>query len=137
MLPDSRALDTARDAWSLLQTRRHLDGAWAYNALPPGDADSTSWGLRLADALGALEEPRAREAAEAMARHFRPGGGVATYAEDGPIRRFLGAPAERSFRGWSGAHPCGSAAASALAPLGADAPANARRRASGRLHRLG
>ena len=113
-LPDSRALDAARDAWRLLQRRRHLADAWAYNALPPGDADSTTWGLRLADALGALETVRAREAAEALARHLRPGGGVATYAEDGPIRRFIGAPAERSFRGWCGAHPCVSAAASAL-----------------------
>jgi hypothetical protein len=40
--------------------------------------------------------------------------GIATYASDGPIRRFINLPPDRSLRGWCGSHPCVTAAVGAL-----------------------
>jgi hypothetical protein len=113
-IPNARSEGAARDAWELLQTRSRSAGAWGYNAFTPDDADSTTWGILLADAVGAGDVDRVKQARRRLEQYIRPNGGVATYAEDGPIRQFIRAPAHRSFRGWCGPQACVTAAVAAL-----------------------
>jgi len=89
-VPDERAYQAACDAWSLLRERRQPplesphsehrkpDG-WGYNATLPADADTTSWALQLAHAVGVGESMRARLARQFVEQHLRPDGGVAPY----------------------------------------------------------
>ncbi len=112
--PDARATEAATAAWNLLTRRQRSSGAWAYNALPPGDADSTGWAVQLADAVGEGQSERAQLARRYLAQHVRPDGGIATYASDGPIRRFINLPPDRSLRGWCGTQPCVTAAIALL-----------------------
>lgn len=98
--------------------RRHTAGAgWGYNALTPCDADSTLWALQLADATGCGAWKQARQARLFLRQHLRHNGGIATYANDAQIRRFINAPADRAFTGWCGAQPCVTAAAAALTDM--------------------
>ena len=119
--PDPRARPRAWCTWRRLRRRRWWSGGWGYNGRVPADADSTTWGLRLAQALGAGTSLRARRGYRFLARHLRADGGIVTYSEDGPIRHFTRVHSRFSFRGWCGAHACVTAAAAALPELGADA----------------
>ena len=117
---DPRARPRAWCTWRRLRRRRWWSGGWGYNRRVPGDADSTTWGLHLAHALGAGSGWRVRRGYRFLARHVRPDGGVATYSEDGPIRHFTRVRPGFSFRGWCGTHVCVTAAAASLPGLGAD-----------------
>jgi squalene cyclase len=109
---------TAAAAWSLLLDRRQrASGQWGYNGLTPEDADSTCWALRLAGALGAGPHRRAVRARTRLGDHRRQDGGIATYAEEGPIRRFIDAPETLGFGGWCGSHTCVTAAVAGLPEL--------------------
>lgn len=112
--PEGSAMEAARHAWDILASRNRPSAAWGYNALPPGDADSTAWGIMLAEAVGNADSPRAARARDALLLHHRNDGGIATYAEDGPIRRFINAPPDRSFAGWCASQPCVTAAVARL-----------------------
>lgn len=105
----------ARRAWRLLRRRRFWSAGWGYNAMVPADADSTLWALRLARAVGAARGWRVRRGMRFLARHLRPDGGLATYADDGPIRLFTRLQPQVSFAGWCGSHLCVTAAAAGLA----------------------
>jgi squalene cyclase len=90
----------AERAASALVSRQHRDGGWGYNEETPTDADSTSWALllltRTRDRSGACQR-----AGRCLARHQRRhSGGVATYAEAGPIRRYMGLARWVPYRGW-------------------------------------
>src|SRR4051794_4334273 len=50
--PNGSGHDAALDAWTRLTGRCRADGSWGYNRLTPGDADSTSHVLLLAQRLG-------------------------------------------------------------------------------------
>jgi len=82
--------------------------------MTPGDADSTCWGIRLAEAVAEGERDRAHRARRALRRHLQEDKGIATYADPAPIRAFTGSPADRSFRGWCSSQPCVTAAVAAL-----------------------
>ena len=130
---DPACLEAARLGWALLCTRRHRRGGlWGYNALTPGDADSTAWALRLARRLGFDHAPRARQTLDSLKAFQGPEGGVAAYARDAEIRAFIGAPPERDFSGWCGPQACVTAAAAELAPMAPAALLWLRARASGR-----
>jgi len=87
-----------------LVAHQNTDGGWGYNEDVPTDADSTAWSLVFLGASGRWKEP-CRRAAARLADHQRPDtGGVATYAEPGPIRDFMGAPRWVRFRGWCRPH---------------------------------
>jgi hypothetical protein len=107
------AIDAARRAWVAMLDRSHTGGTWGYNAFTPGDADSTTWGLALAEALGESDSSRARVAHKGLTAHVRVGG-MTTYATDVEIRRFIGASPDRSFDGWCNPHLCVTAATAAL-----------------------
>lgn len=80
------------------------DGGWGYNEDVPTDADSTAWVLLFLANTG-HEGPACRRAASCLARHQRTdSGGVATYREPGPIRRFMGVPRWMRFTGWCRPH---------------------------------
>jgi hypothetical protein len=111
---DSRAADAARRAWALLARRKRP--GWGWNGLQPADADSTTWALRLAARLGALDSEPARAGLAFLHLHFLPGGGVATYRPDRQDGRPPGAEINPN---WYAAHPCVTAAAAAVFPPGA------------------
>ena len=98
---DAGVLGRATDA---LVRRQRADGGWGYNERTPSDADSTSWAVLLLCRSSRAADPL-RRAGAFLSRHQRPRtGGVATYAEAGPIRRYLALPAFVPMRGWCRPH---------------------------------
>lgn len=97
---DRAALDRAARA---LVAGQQADGGWGYNPSVPADADSTAWALLFLARLGGHEAP-CRRAVSHLARHQRPSGGVATYAEARAIRRYMGLRPWVPFRGWCRPH---------------------------------
>ncbi|MEM7334543.1 MAG: prenyltransferase/squalene oxidase repeat-containing protein [Chloroflexota bacterium] len=113
-LPDNPAADAVEEAWLWLLSRRRAGEGWGYNRLTPRDADSTIWALQLAEQLGYTHWSSSRQAQAFLAQHVQPCGGVVTYCEEAPIRRFVGAPDELSFAGWCQPQVCVTAAAASL-----------------------
>ena len=112
--PDPRGREAARRGWERLLARRTPQEGWGYSRHSPVDADGTSWGLRLATAVGAGDSPRARRAREVLEAHVLPDGGVVTYRPEacphptGPDLR----PPDGSYAGWHTAtHACMAAPA--------------------------
>jgi squalene cyclase len=96
-----RALERAAAA---LIARQNEDGGWGYNERTPSDADSTACVLLFLADAGQRGSSCDRGAA-CLCRHQRlPGGGVATYAQAGQIRRFMGVGRWMRFRGWCSPH---------------------------------
>lgn len=94
-------LDRAADALAAIQ---HDDGGWGYHAGVPTDADSTAWVLLLLATLRRRKK-HVRRAAACLARHQNPdSGGLPTYLEPGPIRRFMGLGQHIGLDGWCSAH---------------------------------
>jgi squalene-hopene/tetraprenyl-beta-curcumene cyclase len=113
VLDDPEARDAARSGLQLLLGRRG-HGGWGYHALVPGDADTTTWVLRLAAALESPESDRLHDARAFVAGQIDAGGGVATYPADAALAlaRFTGMPGP--YDGWCGTHLCVTAAAAVL-----------------------
>jgi hypothetical protein len=116
-LADSRAREAAHSAWQLLLGRRRDLAGWGYNALPPPDADSTIWALRLAQAVNGSDSTRVLRALNFLSSHVRPDGSVTTYGWEEEIRAFIQATPQISFTGWCGPHTCVTAAGAALPAL--------------------
>lgn len=92
-----------RAANQLVRTQ-HDDGGWGYHAGVPTDADSTAWVLLFLRSLGRRGRPVER-AASCLARHQdAESGGIATYREAPPIRRFMGLEPSTDLSGWCSAH---------------------------------
>jgi squalene cyclase len=95
------ALERAVDG---LIANQDVDGGWGYNEEVPTDADSTACVLLFLAVMG-HREGVCRRAAECLVRHQRrEDGGVATYSEPGPIRRFMGVGRWMRFDGWCSPH---------------------------------
>lgn len=125
--PDERAYQAACDAWVLLTGRRQpiiespgserrTPEGWGFSASSFSDADSTTWALRLAQAVGAGQSMRARLAIQFLEQHLLPNGGLATFRT---ARKVPGFPAvdlwkAPGYKGWCSAHACVTAAAAAL-----------------------
>ena len=103
---EPQAQEAVSQTWQLLLGRRDPQDGWGWNPGRPTDADSTAWGLRLAEHAGASNSPRAEAARRVLARHQLPGGGVACY------RPGLFIP--RPFEGWAIPHACVTAGAAVL-----------------------
>lgn len=94
---DRDAVERTADALVLSQ---QPDGGWGYNEDTPSDADSTSWAVLFLTHMQERDRACLR-AYTCLARHQRRlSGGVATYAEPGPIRRYMGLRRWVPFRGW-------------------------------------
>lgn len=113
-LPAAEAREAALGGWRFLEGVKSGAGGWSYNPTVPGDADSTLWGLRLAEKVGRGSSERARAASEFLASHVRESGGIATYASAAPVRNFIGLPPLVTFRGWTQSHVCVTAAGAHL-----------------------
>lgn len=79
------------------------DGGWGYNESTPSDADSTACALLFLARMGHKGDVCER-AASCLVRHQRHSGGVATYHEPGPIRRFMDVGRWMRFKGWCHPH---------------------------------
>jgi squalene cyclase len=112
--PEEEARKAAQAGWQFLETVMTPDGGWSYNPQVPGDADSTLWGLRLAENLDMSGSDSARKAREFLARHIRPEDGLTTYASPDPVRSYIGLPPFVSFEGWTQSHICVTAACANL-----------------------
>src|SRR5205085_5097889 len=95
---DAQAHEAAAQAWQLLLGRRDTDDGWGWGPGRPTDADSTAWGLRLAEQAGAGGSARAQAARRVLAQHQLPGGGLAGYRP--------GLFVQRPFDGWCQPHAC-------------------------------
>lgn len=120
------ALDRAADA---LIASQNVDGGWGYNETVPSDADSTA-SVLLFLALMGHHGSSCRRAASCLAGYQRTqSGGIATYAQPGPIRRFMGLSWWVPFKGWCSPHTEVTAVAgrafSALAPENSSREADA------------
>jgi squalene cyclase len=97
------ANELERAADTLVSTQ-NPDGGWGYNGDVPTDADSTAWVLRFLTRLGRNGDV-CRRAASCLMRHQRSRtGGIATYSESGPIRRFMKLGRWVPFWGWCTPH---------------------------------
>jgi squalene-hopene/tetraprenyl-beta-curcumene cyclase len=92
-----RAADT-------LIANQNVDGGWGYNENVPSDADSTACVLLFLARMG-NRASTCRGAVACLLRHqHTENGGVATYCEPGPIRRFMGIGRWMRFDGWCSPH---------------------------------
>src|SRR4051794_33145860 len=92
-----------RTASTLIASQNDDDG-WGYNETVPSDADSTACVLLFLALMGHRGEPSVRAAACLVGHQRSEHGGVATYREPGPIRRYMGVGRWWRFNGWCGAH---------------------------------
>jgi squalene cyclase len=98
---EARALERAAGT---LAADQNDDGGWGYNENVPSDADSTACVLLFLALMGHRGSV-CRRAASCLVRHQRTdNGGVATYSEPGPIRRFMGVGRWIRFDGWCRPH---------------------------------
>jgi squalene-hopene/tetraprenyl-beta-curcumene cyclase len=112
------ARSAAAWVWRLLNHRRKGEG-WGYSCVSPADADSTVWGLRLAQALDVSDTAPVQSARDFLRRHQHDNGGLATYLPDAAIRYFaeLATP---EINAWCEPHVCVTAAAAHIPELQAD-----------------
>jgi squalene cyclase len=116
---EASALELAADR---LVASQNDDGGWGYNEDVPTDADSTAWVL-LFLCLRGRRETTSRRAARRLVGHQGRDGGIATYSDAGPIRRYMGVGRWVRFDGWCSAHAeVTSTAGRALAALAPDDP---------------
>jgi hypothetical protein len=120
---DVHALERAAET---LVARQNDDGGWGYNEHVPSDADSTACVLQFLALTGRGGSACARAHA-CLARHqCGNDGGVATYHDPAPIRRFMGVGRWWRFDGWcSPQTEVTATAGSALAAAGRSAAAEA------------
>ena len=98
---EASVLERAADT---LVAGQHVDGGWGYNEKVPSDADSTACVLLFLALTGHRGSP-CRRAASCLLTHQRSeNGGIATYREPGPIRRFMGVGRWMRFEGWCSPH---------------------------------
>ncbi len=113
-IPLAGAQQAAREALELLLQRWDYVNGWGYHVRVPPDADTTTWVLRLARALGEPMRGRLASGRRLIESLTSPDGGVATYAPSAPtpLARFQGIGG--SYAGWCAAHTCVTAAAAML-----------------------
>ncbi|MFE7278026.1 prenyltransferase/squalene oxidase repeat-containing protein [Streptomyces sp. NPDC057623] len=102
-------------AWEVLRQARGPSDGWGYCPQVPGDADITSWVLRLAEALGAEDDPRADEGYRFVAAHLQQDGGISSYLPH-IAAPFLDRVAPR-WDAWYASHACVTTAAAGLLRL--------------------
>jgi len=90
-------------AGDTLVANQNDDGGWGYNEGVPSDADSTACVLLFLALMGQRGDT-CRRAALCLLRHQRKDGGIATFCEAGPIRRFMGVGRWVPFGGWCRSH---------------------------------
>lgn len=119
---DANAVMRATEA---LVANQNADGGWGYNEDVPSDADSTACVLRFLALVGQPGNSLERAVRVLCAHQRMEDGGISTYRESGPIRRYMGVGPWMRFRGWCSPHTEVTAAAGcALATV---APNNLRR----------
>ena len=96
--------DAVLRATEALVANQHADGGWGYNENVPCDADSTACVLRFLALMGHAGNSCERAVRFLCAHQRTEDGGIATYRESGPIRRFMGVGPWMRFHGWCSPH---------------------------------
>lgn len=109
-----QARAAAAQALELLLARRPDGAGWGYSILVPPDADSTTWVLHLATALGLADHPRFTSARDFVAGHVTAAGAVATYGTEAVPGLSEYEHVHSGFAGWRDGHGCVTAAAASL-----------------------
>jgi squalene cyclase len=91
-------------AAATLVARQNVDGGWGYNTNVPSDGDSTACVLLFLALMGHQGDTCRRAASCLISHQKNKDGGVATYREPGPIRRFMGVGPWMRFKGWCSPH---------------------------------
>lgn len=112
---DARLRRAAARAWDLVSSVPSASGGWAYFSRAPGDADSTIWALRLAEAISSSSAAVSQEGYTFLLQHLQRDGGVATFDPDigGALFGFTKG-ASGSWLGYCTSHTCVTAAAATL-----------------------
>jgi hypothetical protein len=113
---DGRARSAAEECFLRLAERQRPNGGWAYNAYHPTDADSTSWALRLASALGFGDDPMVARGQAFIAGHLRPEGGLVSFLDRPGVAAVAGLDGDTSLVGWMHIHDCVTAASTPFMP---------------------
>ena len=93
----------ARSAGMLVATQ-NVDGGWGYNEGVPTDADSTAWVLLFLARMGHSESSCQQAASCLIQYQSAENGGVPTYRDPGPIRRYMRVGRWTRFDGWCRPH---------------------------------
>lgn len=112
---DARLRRAATQAWDLISSTPSPSGGWAYISKVPGDADSTAWALRLAEATSRSSATVSQEGYTFLLRHLQRDGGLATFQPDiGGVLFGYTKDASGSWLGYCTSHTCVTAAAAML-----------------------
>ena len=108
-VPRARAQQEAFSTWRILARRARSGGGWGWNVVTAPDADTTTWTLRLAEAIGAGRTEALRLARRFLQQHCASDGGIGTYAP-------LVCPDQEleAIKGWTAVHDDVTAAAASL-----------------------
>jgi squalene cyclase len=91
-------------AANALLARQRRDGGWGYHRNVPSDADSTACVLMFLATAG-YEDPKIEMAGRCLRRHQDPrSGGISTYVDPVPIRRYMLVGRSFDVRGWCAHH---------------------------------
>lgn len=108
-----------RRAAAALIAHQDSAGGWGYNENVPHDADSTACALLFLAHVDCPTDTRQRAVSCLQSHQRSDSGGIATFREAGPIRKFMGVSRRWRFDGWCQPHTEVTAlAARALATLG-------------------
>ena len=102
-LAGAEASGLERAAETLI-ANQNVDGGWGYNEDVPTDADSTACVLLFLTLVGRRGSTCRRAVSCLVSHQRRENGGIATYREPGPIRRFMGVGRWMRFDGWCRPH---------------------------------
>lgn len=115
-IPVKRAQNAVSTAWRLLKWRGFFSKGWSYSRYVPTDADSTAWVLKLAESLN-KNSLKVKRAQRYLDSSVTADGGIPTYANLNPIRKFIQFKDGESLDGWCSKHCCVTAAVACLGSL--------------------
>jgi hypothetical protein len=81
-IPDSEAIQAAKQAWKLLSLPYRSDCGWGWSPFIMSDADSTAWALRLAKSIKAGNTELIEQGNRFLKSHQREDGGIAAYERE-------------------------------------------------------
>jgi squalene-hopene/tetraprenyl-beta-curcumene cyclase len=112
-----RATQAAVNAWYWLVSQGSAHGTGlGYSRSSPQDADSTAWGLRLAETIGRSTDEFAKEAFRHLTTYLHKDGGIGTFAA-ADLQKIGFGDSDEAVAGWTASHNCVTSTAAWLREL--------------------